>query len=267
MMGRLARCLACGAKLKIEEQPGSLATPACPMCGLTLVGPASLSDLAPVAVPRATLEACWASLAKERRLPLQGGATELREARLLLVPFWKRDDPTGGGGSGAGLVVSGADLLPIGLPPLTARRQNVRGLGVRTGTRTGDAMGRLPGGASLDAIAVDATLGPDALTPQEAIEAGRAGSGAPAWRLVYYPVWAMCYVLFNKEHHHVVDAVTGRPVGPARRVRWSIVSALWAAAMLALFLSGLPWLGWLAALPAWAVSVAVMKGASRWQRG
>jgi len=242
---RLTQCLGCNGKIKVA----AARFVACPLCGLTLVGAGADSGLPPLVAPRGGQDRCWEALARERRLPDREGATQVREARLLLVPFWLLDDASRRSVSRPGVVVSAADLTPVGLPPLAAGRARVAGLGVEPASRTGDAMGRLEDPSALDAAVVAATLPPD----------GAAAAAGARWRLVYYPVWSFHYVVYNKEHYHVVDAVTAQPVGPARRVRSRV--AVWAAmiGLLGVFLALQPLVGAAAAVPAWGVSLAAFR--------
>jgi hypothetical protein len=258
---RLAICLACGNKIKVEAGPRTVN---CAICGLTLANATGLDRLAPIVVPRAGEQACWKALAQELRLPDRDGAVALRESRLLMVPYWRWAGDAAGGAGRGGSVISGAELAPIGLPSLTRERGKVRGLGVEEASRTGDAMGRLADGAAgIEAIFVDPFFGPDGASAESALAASPA---TPGWRLIYHPAWSFRYAVFSKEHYHVVDGVTAKPIGPARRVRWPVVSALPVAATLVCFLAGAPWLGAAAALPAWIAGTGLMRALLRRER-
>jgi len=245
MPGTAKRCPVCGGEVPINDG----ATPVnCPSCGLTLLAVPGGDGLAPMVAPRLGRDACFAALSSERRLPQRPGATVVREARLLLVPFWRHVDESRRSVSRPGTVVSAADLLPVGLPSLTTAVTSVRGLVVEEHTRTGDMMGRLPDDQlGLEASVVGVTRGPDGGPPP----AAAAGPQEAGWRLVYHPVWAFHYVVFDKEHLHVVDAVGGEPVGPAHRPRHARVGLAAGGVMLLLFAAGLPWLGGWGAVPAW----------------
>ena len=97
--------------------------------------------------------------------------------------------------------------------------------------------------------------------------ASPADPAASWWQLVYHPVWSFHYVVYNKEHYHVVDATTAQPIGPARRLRRGIVVIATMAPMLAIFLALEPFVGAAAALPAWLASLAAMRLTLRSQRG
>lgn len=263
-MGRLARCMACRGRIKVDTVRGWMS---CPLCGLTLIDVPGVDDLPPAVVPRAGGDACWKALADEQRLPAHAGAAQMRESRLLLVPYWRfRENPTMSHADG-GLLVSGCDLLPIGLPPMTRGRQEVRGLQVRQRTASGDAMGRLENAAAgPEADVIDVTLGPDLMTPKEAVESWSAGPAGHGWQLVYHPLWSFRYTVHEKEQFHLVDATTASPIGPARRGRPGAVAAASAATMLLIFLAAVPLLGAAAALPAWLGSTAAMWAAILRQR-
>ncbi|HZI95154.1 MAG TPA: hypothetical protein VFE84_12980, partial [Patescibacteria group bacterium] len=221
--------------------------------------------------PRAQQDLCWQALVTERRLPTEPGATQIRRARLLLVPFWRLVDESRRSLTRPGEVVSAADLSPVGLPCLNSRRRRIPGLDVEPRTRVGDAMGRLEGDpAALQAEVVDVMIGPDGGSPRAALDKLASESGAaarPWWQLVYYPVWSFHYILFNKEQYHIVDAVTARPVGPARRVRWALVVLGAIAPMLGVFVALAPIAGAAAALPAWLAGLVTMRLVLRSQRG
>ncbi len=198
----------------------------------------------PVASPLSQ-QAAWDALAGERRWPARPGAVELRSARLLLVPFWRHHLGAGrvgagrvgagrGGAGGAAGVVSAADLLPIGLPPLGAQRTSLSGFAARFGYAAA-----APDGS----VSVDSTLPPP------------DGS----WTPERHPMWAFHYVQHNKERFHVVDAVTGRAIGPARRFRPLPVAAAGAIAFAALFLTAWPLLRAAAVLPAWLLASGVTR--------
>jgi len=260
MAGEPRRCLACGGKAK--PAAGARAVN-CPGCGLTLVVAPGRESLAPMVAPRFGREAAFGALSALRRLPDRAGATEIRQARLLLVPFWRHVDEASRSIERRGLVVSAADLLPIGLPSLTPETPSVRGLEVERHTRAGDMMGRLAEEhLDIDAAVVSVTRAPDGGPASMAVP-GRESPDGAGWKLVYHPVWAFHYIVYNKEHFHVVDAVSGEPVGPARDVNGAAVGAAAAAAMLLLFAAGLPWLGAASALPAWAGGWAASRIAMR----
>ncbi|HET9481157.1 MAG TPA: hypothetical protein VFP98_05320, partial [Candidatus Polarisedimenticolia bacterium] len=215
----------------------------CPMCALSLVVAPGAADFAPLVAPRVSGDAAWRELERARRLPREEGAVVVREKRLLLVPFWRAAD---GGGGGAELI-SGADLLPVGLPPLGEARRRVAGLRVRELTGTGDAMGRLTQSpAHLEADIVDVTIHP-------------AGESGGSWKLVYYPIWSFHYAVYSKEHRHVVDAASGEPVGPARGIPWAGIAGAAVTVLAIVFAAGYPLLGAAAAVPAWAAALAGMR--------
>ena len=162
-------------------------------------------------VPRADRNACWEALVKERALPAEPRVTELREARLLLVPFWRHVDEAKRSVERRGIVNSAADLTPIGLPCLTRDRQWVKGLAVEETTRTGDGMGRLAADSpDLVVTLVDVMFGPDGST--------QSAAAGPDWRLVYYPIWSFNYSVYCKEHFHAVDRSEERRVGKECRL-------------------------------------------------
>lgn len=259
---RLVRCWHCGGKLK--PPPGRRVV-GCPMCALTLVNSAGTDRLPPLVVPRFSREACWQALEKEQRLPRTGGATEVREARLLLAPFWRFENEQSKNLSRPGTVVSGADLLSIGLPGLTRSTPRLFGLDVEARTRVGDAMGRLTDDASdIEAEIVDVGLGPDGVSLAEALDA--SGDTVADWRLFYYPLWSFRYVVYSKEQFHVVDATNARPVGHALRPRWLPVAGWSVGAMLVVFLALQPLAGALAALPAWLAGMATLRASLVRQR-
>jgi len=265
---RLVRCGACNGKIKVTMD--RVAVP-CPLCGLTLLGTEHRPVLSPVVVPRAQQEICWRALVDERRLPGEPGATVIRAARLLLVPFWRLVDESRRSITRPGEVVSAADLSPVGLPCLTSKRRSIPGLDVEPRTRVGDAMGRLEGGSTaLRADVVNVMIGPEGGPAGPALDALESDSNAAArrrWQLVYYPVWSFHYVLYNKEQYHIVDAITARPVGPARRVRWGMVVLGAIAPMLGVFVALAPVAGAAAALPAWLAGLVTMRLMIRSQRG
>lgn len=261
---RLGRCLGCRGKIKVASDRAFVG---CPLCGLTLVNTPGIADLPAVVAPKAGQRACWEALVRQLDLPSREGATEVRASRLLLAPFWRHVDEAKRSVSRAAMVVSAADLSPVGLPRLTPERQRISGLEVEKRTRTGDAMGRIPdeGQELAGASVVQAMLGP-------------GGPGAPAipasvadsptwWQLVYYPVWSFHYVVYNKEHFHVVDAVSGQPIGPARPLRIGVIASAAAGSLLAGFLLLEPVAGFAAALPALAISLAATRLAMQSQRG
>ncbi len=257
------RCLMCGTAVK-PSAGARLVN--CPSCGLTLVVMPGREDLAPMVAPRLGRDACFAALATERRLPEAEGATVVRQARLLLVPFWRHVDESKRSVARRGTVVSAADLLPVGLPTQTASHPSVRGLVVEEHTRTGDLMGRLPDDQlAIEAHAVSVTRAPGGGPASDAPPSPGDPDGA-GWRLVYHPVWAFHYVVYDKEHLHVVDAVSGLPIGPAHRPRLGRVGVATGAAMLVLFAAGLPWLAGWAALPAWLGGLVVSRAVMRAER-
>jgi len=259
---RSGRCLACGAGAK----PGDAQAVNCPRCGLTLLRVPGTSSFAPAVIPAVSREDAWRALARMRRLEAVAGVAEIRSARILMVPFWRQVDEGVRSVSRPGVVLSAAELLPVGLPGLSPSRQQVAGLDVERRTRTGDALGRLeenPG--RVDAGVVAVVRGPGGLSGLEALEAAAAPS-AGGWTLYYYPVWSFHYVFYSKEYFHVVDATTGRPVGPAREVSWPLVAWTAAASQAGAFLAALPLIGAAAALPAWLVSLGVMRWLLRRQR-
>lgn len=260
--GRLSRCLACGGKVKVAAESR---VSNCPLCGLTLLAVPGFAELAPLVVPRVGKERAWEALVREQALPAGENQTVSREEHLLLVPFWRLVDEAKRSVARTGRVASGAELLSCGLPSMRKTDDTVRGLDVKTRSRTGDAMGRLEDGSALpDCVILDVTAGPPGMTPAEALATDT--SQEKGWRLFYYPVWSFRYAVFSKENFHVVDATNGCPVGPARRVRWPAVALASAVSMLAFFLAGLVWLGPFAAAPAWAGSVVVMRAAMLAQR-
>lgn len=264
---RLARCGACRGKIKVASDNGIVA---CPLCGLTLLNTVELAGLPPIVAPRADGEACWRAMVRERRLPEETGATELRASRLLLVPFWRLVDESKRSAARAGLVVSGADLSAVGLPCLSERRTRIRGLDVEPHTRVGDAMGRLDAAGGVDADVVDVTIGPPHQPPRKALDAlaREAGEpGGPWWQLVYYPIWSFHYVVYNKEQFHVADATTAAAIGPARRMRWGAVALASIGPMFGVFLALAPFVGAAAALPAWLLGLAAMRLTLRSFRG
>jgi hypothetical protein len=264
---RLAWCGACNGKIKVTMDRLAVS---CPLCGLTLLGSERDPVLSPVVVPRARQEICWRALVDERRLPMEPGATVIRSARLLLVPFWRLVDESRRSITRPGEVVSAADLSPVGLPCLTTKRRSIPGLDVEPRTRVGDAMGRLEAGsAPLQADVVNVMIGPEGGPARAAIDALGSDSNAAAqrrWQLVYYPVWSFHYVVYDKEQYHIVDAITTRPVGPARRVRWGRVVLGAFASMLGVFAALAPVAGASAALPAWLAGLVTMRLMIRHQR-
>lgn len=254
---RILRCKACNGKVPIEAEQALVN---CTMCGLAVVTAPGMTELHPMAVPRAGQDACWDALVKERALPSEPRATELREARLLLVPFWRHVDEAKRSVERKGLVVSAADLTPLGLPRLTRNRPRVKGLSVEEVTRTGDGMGRFAAGSPApDATVVDVMLGPEG-----AQASGAAGSD---WRVVYYPIWSFHYAVYSKEHFHAVDAIHATPIGPAHRLSWSMILGVPVAVMLTVYTAGAPFIGPAAGLVAWLAAVAAMHLSIRAQRG
>jgi len=253
---RILRCGACNGKVPAEARSVMLN---CPMCGLAIVTGPGMQGYSPMALPRADQRACWDALGKELSLPPEPGATELRRARLLLVPYWRHVDESKRSVERKGIVLSAADLTPVGLPCLTRERQRVKGLAVEEVTRTGDGMGRLAAGSPPPDLAlVDVMLGPDATVPG-------ASPGAD-WRLVYYPIWSFHYAVYSKEHFHAVDAVHATPIGPAHRLSWPMIVAWPLALMLLVYTAGAPLVGPAAAIPAWLAALAAMRLSIRSQR-
>ena len=252
---RILRCLACNGKIPIETE-GAMAN--CPVCGLAVVTAPGMTGFHPMAVPRTDQNTCWAALVKERELPVAPRATELRSARLLLVPYWRHVDEAKRSVERKGLVLSAANLTPIGLPSMTRDRQDAKGLTVEAITRTGDGMGRLAAGAAPPvATVVDVMFGP---------EGGQFPGAGADWRLVYYPVWSFHYAVYSKEHFHMVDAITATPIGPARRLSWPMIVAMPLVLMLLLYTAGAPFIGSAAAAPAWLAALAAMRLTIRSQR-
>lgn len=261
---RLARCLACGGKIKLDA---GQATANCPICGLTVLSLRGIGNLPPVVIPRRGREDCWEALTLGLRLPRAEEATRIREARLLLLPFWRWTEESTRSLSRRGIVLSAADLTPAGVPCLTRDDQSARGLAVEAFTRAGDLMGRLeadPG--RIEAEAVDPMIPPDGMILEQVLGAVPEGIRAPGWRLIYYPIWSFRYAVWDKEWMHAVDAVTGRPCGGARRVRWGVVAAIASGGTALVFLAALPLLGAAAVLPAWLAGAVAMRAAILRQR-
>ena len=246
---RLARCLACETKVKI---PARHSMTACPRCGLALASVAGMEFLPPLVVPRHPKEACWKSLLRERGLVAREASVTPRGATLVLAPFWRQSSGARDGASRPAVVLSGADLQSSGLPLLTARQQRIRGADVETRSRSGDAMGRLEGDA-IDATVMDVTLRPGVAMSRRGTDTG-AG-----WKLFYYPFWSFRYLADGVQHFHMVDAVTGRPVGPARRPRHMMIALSTGLTMLAIFLILRPEMGAFASVVAWGGSLAALR--------
>lgn len=262
---RLGRCLACGAKLKLDaEREGALPVAGCPGCGLSLVSVDQCDGFPPFVAPAIGREEAWKALAMERRFPIADGPARAREARLLLAPFWLRRAIQAGPQGRGGALRSAADMRPIGLPPISVAGAPPIGLDVAARTRTGDRMGRLPDGVeALGGVAIQVTIDPEGGDPAASLGTLTRDPAAAAWGLVYYPVWAFHYTLFEKEHYHVVDAVSGTAVGPARDVRWPAVAALSTAALVAVGIAIDPLAGAFAAVPAWVAGLGVMRASIR----
>lgn len=246
---RMARCLACETKLKI---PAGRSMAPCPRCGLALARVAGMEFLPPLVVPRHPKEACWKMLLRERGLLEREGSVTQRGATLVLAPFWRESTGAPDGATRPAVVLSGADLQSSGLPLLTTSQQRIRGSEVETRSRSGDAMGRLEG-EPVEATVMDVTLRPGVAMSRRGTDTG-AG-----WKLFYYPFWSFRYLADGVQHFHMVDAVTGVPVGPARRPRHMMIALSAGLTMLATFLILRPEMGAFASVVAWAGSIAAFR--------
>ena len=205
-----AACGGCGGSL-----PGDRLAPAtfCPDCGTCLLDLTGKGlGFQPFVPPRVGREGAWSRL--QAALVDAPSAASI-SSRLLYVPFHERAaDPRS-----AGIVLDAraalapaADLLPAGLPTLRSPRgDDVRGLAIAATAHRGRLAD--PKG-SLDLIregeAVDVMIPPPEGT-----------------HLLYYPLWFLTYRVDHKERCAVVDAATGRPIGPSAPPR------RWNAALLA----------------------------------
>ncbi len=247
---RLARCLTCETKVKIAARRS---VAACPRCGLALVSVAGMDVLPPLVVPRWERDACWRALLRERGISRADSGTS-RGAHLALVPFWREAGSARDGTPRAGVVLSGADLQSAGLPLLTTSQRRLRGADVEARSRSGDAMGRLEGdGSAMEAAVMDVTLRPGVKMSRRGTDDGTG------WKLFYYPFWSFRYLAGGVQHFHMVDAVTGRPLGPARRSRHLMISVATGLSMLAIFLILRPSIGAFASVVAWAGSIAALR--------
>ena len=254
---RPGKCLACDAKIK---RAARAAVAACSRCGRALVSVAGMDVMPPLVVPLAAREACWKTLLLERGATSREDEVTQRGALLTLVPFW-RQGGSADSASRSGVVLAGADLQSAGLPLLTTSQQHIRGAEIEPRSRSGETMGRLEGdGSAMEATVMDVTLRPGITMSRRGTDDGTG------WKLFYYPFWSFRYLEGGVQHFHMVDAVTGRPVGPARRPRHLMISIAAGLTMLAVFLLLRNSIGAFASVLAWGSSLVALRIATRADR-
>lgn len=209
-----APCASCDHPVAIHQKiPATF----CMECGTCVLNLDDGGPLRPLVMPQHFEEGAWEALVRE--IP-DGKRAERRLARLVFVPWheWKAD--TGRRRlirDARAPLAPAADLLPAGLRPAASPlADDVRGLAVAETAHKGrladprHALDLIRRGEVVDVM----------IPPAHPAPSGAAGGSLP--RPLYYPFWLFTYAVDHKERVGVVDAHTGRPVGPSRAPsRWA----------------------------------------------
>lgn len=263
-----APCATCGEKVPVHP-----AIPAtfCMECGCCVLNLDDGGALPPLVMPQILEEGAWRAIPAVEH---GGDRIRPREARLVFVPFHEWEPDTGRRRlvrDARGPLSPAADLLPAGLrPPRSPRGDDVRGLSLAGTAHRGrladprTALDLIRRGETVDVM----------LPPAHPAPAGAAGGSRP--RVLYYPFWLLTFAVDHVERAGVVDATSGRPVGPSlppRRWRPALEAALgggaaflaaWSAASLLL---SPPWSALTAGALSWAVAAGLLTSSMLRERG
>lgn len=221
-----ATCGSCGKPIQADTSARAIFCRDCGCCLLTTnagvaatPGTVGAPSLHPFVPPRVEESAAWERL-KEAMPPHAAQRAQLTAARLLFVPFheWAPDlSVTRIAKDARAVLAPAADLTPAGLrPPASPMGDDLRGLRLADHAHAA----RLADPSQALALVARGEI-VDAMFPVP----GRPPSGAArdaTARILYYPFWSLTYRVDWKENRGVVDAATGRPVGPSSKPsRWA----------------------------------------------